>query len=518
LALGVEAVGIKKPLYSGKIKAATSKIKKLKGQTFVFTSAQNNTPIHEGLMKTLKLYCEDKDAQLFISRFSYNQNGFQNGVKQDIENGKGEVWYDPNIEPYILDELVKITDDIYFGGNINILPTADNPLSRWDNYFRDASGIIPHVKHELQSHPTVADGEARMLYSTGTITQRNYIQKKTGQIAEFHHNYGAVVVEIDEDGDFFVRQLAADDDGSFQDLTDVYKPDGTILRNQTVEAITWGDIHVELPDEEVNKASFFSKQSMLEVLRPKYQFVHDLVCFNKRNHHNRDNWTHNLRQQVINMTVDKEHKMAADFLKLIERDGVKTIVVKSNHDEAFERWLVEGKEREENGQDLVTYHKAKAELAEHIMKGDNDFDVFEWSIRNKADKLRNTTFLRLDESFKVCAKRSGKGGIECGQHGHIGNNGSKGSVNSYDKLGIKVNKAHDHTASIRHGVYTSGITGSLDQKYNKGGGSTWSHSHILNYSNGKRAIITLKKNKQGRAKWRAVIKRHKKALSPKLTD
>ncbi len=494
---------VKKPLYSGKIAAVNSKVKKLKGsKTFVFTSAQNNTPVHKGLLKSLQAYCEDKDAQLFVSRFSYNQNGFQNGVKNDIENGKGAVWYDPAIEPYVLDELVKITKDIYFGGNINILPTADKPLSRWDNYFREASGIVPHVKHALQSHPTLI-GEARFLYSTGALTKRNYIQKKTGQIAEFHHNYGALVVEIDEDGDFFARQLAANDDGSFQDLTDVYNADGTILRNQPVEAITWGDIHVEMPDEEVYKSSFFAEDSMLKVLNPKYQFIHDLVCFNKRNHHNRDNWVHNLRNEAIRMTVDKEHQMAADFLKVIEKDGVKTIVVKSNHDEAFEKWLIEGKEKEENGMDVLTYHRSKAEMAKNILEGNKDFDVFEWAIRQKAPNLKHTTFLKVQDTFRVCAKRNGSGGVECGQHGHIGNNGAKGSSSSYEVLGIKVNRGHDHTASINHGVYTAGITGDFNQEYNAGGGSSWSHSHIVTYPNGKRAIITLKKNKRGKAKWRA---------------
>lgn len=510
-------VGSKKddrPKYAGRVTSAMNRVKSLKGKTFVITAAQNNTPIHAGLMKSLKLYCEDKNAELIISRFSYNKNGFQNGVKQDLEKSKGEMWYDPAIEPYVLDDLVKITDDLYFGGNINILPTAKRPLSGWDNYFRGASGIVPHVKHELQSHPSLGGDQARMLYTTGTITKRNYIQKKTGQIAEFHHNYGALVVEIDHDGDFFVRQLAAKNDGSFQDLTDTYNPDGTILRDQPVEAITWGDIHVEKPDKEVNKTSFSNKASILNVLKPRFQFIHDLVCFNKRNHHNREDWRHNLEQQVINMTVDKEHKMAADFLKVIERDGTKTVVVKSNHDEAFEKWLVEGKDEQERGQDLVTFLEAKAELAKRIAKGDKDFDVFEWAIRNKAPYLKNTQFLKARDSFKVCAKRNGKGGVECGQHGHYGNNGARGNNTQYHKLGIKISKAHDHTAGIRDAVMSAGITGSMDQGYNGKGGSTWSHSHIIVYPNGKRAVITLKKSKKGNYKWRARKRGVKRKVEP----
>jgi hypothetical protein len=40
------------------------------------------------------------------------------------------------------------------------------------------------------------------------------------------------------------------------------------------------------------------------------------------------------------------------------------------------------------------------------------------------------------------------------------------------------------------GAYGAGVTGKLDMKYNKGP-SSWSHSHIVTYPNGMRAIVTM---------------------------
>lgn len=99
-------------------------------------------------------------------------------------------------------------------------------------------------------------------------------------------------------------------------------------------------------------------------------------------------------------------------------------------------------------------------------------------------------FLRTDESFVVK-------GIECGQHGHNGAGGSRGNIQQFRRQGVKFNIGHSHAAGIKDGVYQAGVSGKLDMGYNVGG-SAWSHSHIITYQNGKRAIITLKNGK-----WRA---------------
>jgi len=64
-----------------------------------------------------------------------------------------------------------------------------------------------------------------------------------------------------------------------------------------------------------------------------------------------------------------------------------------------------------------------------------------------------------------------------------------------------VNTGHTHSTGIIDGVYTAGVHGKLDMDYNKGP-SSWSHSHVITYPNGKRAIITIKDGK-----WRADCER-----------
>jgi len=101
-------------------------------------------------------------------------------------------------------------------------------------------------------------------------------------------------------------------------------------------------------------------------------------------------------------------------------------------------------------------------------------------------------FLLPDESYMV-------GEVECGMHGHLGPNGRFGSPDNLSKIGVKATTAHTHACGIYHGLYVAGTSSKLtpDWTYTMGP-SSWSHSHVVQYGNGQRAIVTMKGGK-----WRA---------------
>ena len=83
------------PIAGGSISSPEEHRERAKGKRFVITSAQNNTFIHEKFLDSLLAYCDDKDAQLIVSGFYYNKNGFQNGKRED-------AWFDKRILPYMV--------------------------------------------------------------------------------------------------------------------------------------------------------------------------------------------------------------------------------------------------------------------------------------------------------------------------------------------------------------------------------------------------------------------------------
>ena len=454
----------------------------------MFTAAQNNTYVHKGFLAALKRFCKHRDAELIVAKFTYNKAGFQNKTKDDA------LWYDPKIVKYLRSESIEITPDLVFCGELNILPTAVNPLSGFENYNRNASSIIPHAKVQMRSIATMKYEPPKFLYTTGAVTQRNYIQQKAGQKASFHHVFGATYVEIDRDGDWFVRQLVAASDGHFYDLDERFSPTG-VKRGVRVAGINWGDLHAECSDPEVVEGAFAANgTSMLDVLRPYRQFAHDLTDFRPRNHHGiKDPYFLATQFAAKSDSVREGLRSSSALLFIMDRPQTETIIVESNHDQALQRWLAspEGRMDPPNAE---YWHYLNAHIHRSIRLG-RPPAVFEFALREFGVPSR-VQFLPEDASFEIC-RRGMEPGIECGMHGHRGPNGTRGSIANLRSVGKRANIGHSHSAAIIDGVYMAGVSAKLDLDYNKGP-SSWSHSHIVTYANSKRAIVTMRGKK-----WRA---------------
>lgn len=479
-----------KPIAGGVVTAPDEQRPTLTGRRFVFTSAQNNTHVHPDFWSALQTFCRYNDATLHVSRFTYNKNGWNNhgGVSKDQPDEDDDIWYDPVVRPFLLDRQVKVADGLLFCGELDILPTAALPLNTLQNYTGHNSGIVPHAKVHMQSFATMKHEAAKFMYSTGTCTLRNYIERKAGQVATFHHTFGALYVEIDEDGDWFVRQLLADDNGVFFDIASAYGP-GWVTDADTFgdTLVTLGDIHIE----QIDHAALEGALSMCRATRPSDVFVHDLIDFQPRNHHNVADPFFRAAQHFHGINVVEQGMLAgARFLSGLRTNFPDTTVnvVRSNHDQAFERWLRDDKALLDPA-NARYWHEANCALLRSIEEG-APADIFVWAMRRTGCDMTGVRFIAEDESVVM-------NGIEHGMHGHRGPNGARGNPKAFRQLGRKTNTAHTHSAGIIDGVWTAGLLAKLDMGYNVGP-SSWSHSNIITYPSGKRAIIT----QRGR-KWRA---------------
>lgn len=473
---------------------------------YILTSAQDGTVVHEGFLANLEAYrdwlAKDAPCELLISGFSYNKRLFE-------QHNKKEVPYHHRVVKYLSNERLRLCDRVDFCGEMNTLPTAEKPLSGFHSYTRERWGIFPHAKVQLQSIPTMKGDPAKIIMTTGACTRPNYVQKKAGIKASFHHIYGAVLVEIDTDGTFFCRHLlGCDDTGEFYDL-DRHIADAKVSTGHRVEAMTPGDLHVFQIDPTASKVLFGmgpvhdsplrqngvrpweyargDKPCVLDYLRPKYLFAHDLLDFRVRNHHGISD-PHDRFFLYVNGTesVEDECRETAMFATQLAkpRPWMQMVVVESNHDQALMKWLRTADWRYDPA-NAIFYHKAQARVLEAIRDGEHTFSIFEHIMKNQFEPWRceGIRFLREDESFRVS-------GVEHSYHGHRGLNGARGSTEAYTKVGPKVTKGHGHSATIIDGVYESGTTSKLDLQYNVGPGS-WSHSVVIQYRDGKRAMLTL---------------------------
>lgn len=450
---------------------------------YILTSAQNNTRVPDKLWENLLALKEYYSAELIVGTFTYNKSAYgPMAVKKGTytEEDK-ELWYDERLLPYIRDERVQLAEGLVWCGEMNILPTAIRPLSELHTYTGPESGIFPHAKIALKSVPTAKSEPAKFNYTTGACTMKNYIQKLAGLRAEFHHTYGALIVEVDTDGVWFVRQLNADSKWRIYDL-DIVVDAGAVQPDQAAEALVWGDVHVPRTDEDVAEAAW-SDGGILDQLRPRTQIIHDILDFHARNHHDLKDHVKMFQRHAAGLdSIWAELRLAAQFLNHVNRDWCSTVIVNSNHDRFLERWIVDT-DFKRDPKNARLYLRATEAWYAAIEAKDERFLLLEWAL-GAAGLGTPAKFLRRDESYLVKD-------IEHGMHGDEGPHGARGSAITLSNLGRKLNMGHTHQAEIHDGVYVAGTFSSLDMDYNHGP-QAWSHSFIVVYRNGKRAIVTIK--------------------------
>jgi hypothetical protein len=74
----------------------------------------------------------------------------------------------------------------------NILPTAVNPLSGLLIYGKDHGAVFLSPKHQFESVPRTLHFAPVIAATTGARTAPNYVQKKAGLKAAFHHVIGGI--------------------------------------------------------------------------------------------------------------------------------------------------------------------------------------------------------------------------------------------------------------------------------------------------------------------------------------
>lgn len=465
---------------------------------FILTSAQNNTHVHPAWNNILA-YSQwlnglpNTTCDIMVGTYSYQISAYgPKAVKRgsfDARKSHEGLWYAPEILKHVVDDNVEIAPGLVWCGKHNVLPTAKDPLLDMETFNGRKSNVVPHAKQEMRSVASMPDEATKFNWSTGTITQRNYIQKKAGIVAEQGHEYGAVLVGVDSDGNWYVRFLAIGADDEIMDIGPAgYQ--GVIVQAGMVEEahvtgyVYWGDIHVAEADPWAIELAF-GKGGMLDQLRPEHQFMGDVFSMRASSHHEwKDFHTKYRRRQQEQSNVKKELQDTADFLVMAERPFCTTHVLASNHHDHFQKWLnaFDFRTDLENAKTFCWYN---FHYLDAIDRNDEAFDLLEFALTEQGAP-KSVDFLARNQSF-VCY------GAECSLHGDMGANGSKGSTKGLKKLGRPVNKGHDHQAAKMGGSMSAGAMG-LNFDY-MNGPSAHSISQIVGFLNGERTIVTFWKGK-----------------------
>ena len=447
----------------------------------VFTTAVNNTKINETFFKSLKSYCNLNDAQLVIFPLKYKNPSL-------INSNDSSTWYDSTIEPYLVENNFEILPTLKALGGLKTQATVENPLSGVDGLSKGYSIIFGHPQVSLKTLPRNSEKYPAIATTTGAVTEKNYSSTKAGYKAAFNHSMSAVVVEIDDDGDFFIRHLNFDGKG-FYDFETYYRPNVAEMLNEPLEAIITGDEHAVFADPEVMNATYFNNDSLVKKFKPKYIVRHDLLDFFSASHHHKHNFFLKYAKHHSNgaWSVRKELDKTINHVNITTPDFCTNIFIASNHNEHIVRWLNEA-DPKQDPENALLYHYLMYKILDQTTMDDTNVRYPEPFELYASPLMKcKTKFLSRSESFKIK-------GVDISNHGDVGISGSKGSSKQFSNIPVKNITGHTHTPMIDKGNYTVGTSSKFNLSY-VSGLSSWDHAHCLIYPNGKRQMIFIRNGK-----------------------
>lgn len=433
----------------------------------IVTSAQNNTQPEKAFLKSLEVAAEFYNAKLIIIPVHYQTKGL-------FDKQKEEKYWFSDVSKYLVKGDIEI-------GNITIRPdvkinaTTVNPLSGKHGHCGNRWVVFGHPQHMMEPVASPADQLPKRMYTSGSVTKPNYTVTDAGEKAKFHHVAGALIIE--NMGDFcFVRNLNADKKGAFYDLERRFTPGG-VSKHSGISALTTGDEHVKF--NTVVNETYLNKDSIVNVLKPKYIVRHDVLDgYAGSHHHEQDDVLRFKKFHNGDCDYRAELDECVRFIDETTPSWAKTLMVPSNHHDHLDKWLsrVDPKKDPLNA---LLIHELKHQQYTSVMNG-KSVSAFELYCRGRL----NCRFEFLDRN-----KQHLINGVDHSQHGDVGANGSRGSARGLAKSTYKMTIGHSHGARLFQGVAQVGTsTGRLGYER---GLSDHSNTHVIQYRNGKRTHIDI---------------------------
>jgi hypothetical protein len=469
-----------------------------KKRRFIISWAQNNTPVHERFLKNMEEYARVIKADIHIIAGRYKN---PTSVFTDKNH---DTWHD-SIKKYLDAARHDVHKYVSIMSDVKIQPTAVNPMTGLQGMSGINSCVFGSPKVQMEMIPVLEGCKPKMMLTTGACTVRNYTDSKSGKKGEFHHTLGFVIIEIEDDETFFVRQVTANRDGNFIDLWNkvefngksveiefenpvekvnwlesnfgaepkVWVGESNISRVEKIEACVLGDIHYGKEDHEVMDSTF----KFLKQMNPSHIILHDVFDGNSISHHEmKDPFAQYAKEVKGTNSIKNEVNYMLEGLEDFNQfKDSEIVIVRSNHDDFIDRWLKNGDwKKQPTPKNSMEY----MEYSQILLKQYSEEEEVKGVIPELINR-RFPRFITLGRSDSYIVK-----GWELGQHGDVGSGGSRGSLQQFRRLNTKIIVGHYHAPGRKDGALSVGTSTELRIGYNIGP-SSWLQSHVIIHENGK---------------------------------
>ena len=435
----------------------------------IIVAAQNNTAVNSAAWQALQNFAAHNYCQIIALPIWYNKNAFSQAVESESE------YFADAVKPYLIDYNASIFNGLVsLYGAAAIPATATMPV----NAARKLNGgelvtVVGSARQQMDTLPHSAGAPIKEAWSTGSVTVPNYTRSRAGTTAEADHIFGGVLLELTESGRVLSSNLQYKN-GSIEHYTDA--PSGSVL--------VLGDLHSEMRDP----ANWVRTLDLIDLIKPDLIVLHDILHFSVASHHGRNKGDH-LYRMKDRLVIDDLAAVINDLNELACFCDI--YVTESNHHSALDNWLHDvSYNAKRDPRQAKLYYLLNWLMADAIDNGE-EITALELAFKNLdqfselPELADNIIWGDKDQSFV-------KHGFALQLHGHQGTNGARGSAQQFAALGFPMVCGHTHSPQIRNGrnpLFVVGVTASLKQGYNAGGGSTWNQSHVVVFPNGSAQIV-----------------------------
>lgn len=420
---------------------------------YIVSSVVEGAPIDWSFFRTLQMYADENNAELVLlwMRGVYKADHFS---LSDLDK----------IRPYLASEF-RFNSKL-FAKAFLIHPSQKYPISGLEEYAQENDSLIcASTKQCMEVVPRPRGKVPHTIHTTGTISIPNYSKTRVGCIAQQDNKLGALVIEIPDSKNFFIRQVQWIN-GAFVDLGFKYAKTG--ISRVSCAAMVLGDLHLTEEDPRAIKATY----SQFKTLKPKNVFIHDLLSNNSINHHEREKYVSRVLLNPEFNTLEKEFAYGKQKLTELRNQLPKdtnVYVVPSNHDDFIRKFCDDGNFIKDP---LNAVMGAKCFIC--FVDNKNPLEVYL--------NVPGVTFLPKHASLKI-------EGWELAEHGNWGSNGARGSARSYMKSHGKAFIGHSHTPKIIGNIWQVGTLSKLTLSYTNGA-SSWLHANGVLYEGGYTQMLT----------------------------
>ena len=445
---------------------------------FIITTAVTGCRAHPDMIAAIENYCQANDAHaLILVASDPAHNLFSPGTRYGTIDSR--LLNSPHMSLVVSD--ISLNSNLFISTVKLSAKHVDPATSMGRIASKKGTFIFASPKQRLKAVPISNKKIPHFVMTTGAITipnysTNNYMSGRSAFIAEHDHIMGALIVEIENKKIYHFRQLQLDDDGSFIDLGKQYLPDGSIT-DAITEALVLGDWHSGETCPTTKKAI----AQIATLLNPQRIILHDLFNGTSINHHELNNVDQRAKNAIDStMLLNKELHLVSKDLKYLLELADQLVVVRSNHDEFLDRFLVKGdfSSDHHNYETLLELALFKVRHRQNVLK----YGVEQYGILSDEEK-KHIIWLDRDEDFIIS-------GVQLGAHGDLGANGARGSTRSIESVYTNSITGHSHTPEILRGAWVVGTSSLLKLTYNRGP-SSWLNTSCLLYSNGQRQLINI---------------------------